>query len=449
MKKNSTIYLYCFVFLIALLIYAIFSTKTGIHDTGEYIVKAKDLAGLGNIEPYTFHSIIYSLFLSFFLRIFPSLITIKIINILWIFATGLLLYFYTKNKKTLLLWITSPLIWFVGIEITPMLPLAFFFLLSYILFKKWENDGKKSSVMLSGFFLGFSLALWTGALILVLVFMLIFFWNKTFKQVLTLSILFILGLSTQFLVDAIFLGFPLYTLIRYFGGNLYYLIYGISQKPTFLLLLRILFFIAPLAFLLYKTNLKKYKRELIFILFMILIFYFRGRNPDGLKLFITFAPFMILLLGKVISKKLLFLNTIIATLLVIFLILPPYFNQQSTDVLIKQDLAQIQKDFHFKKVIAGKDQELLFATLSWSKEPYFIWFDEYELYKENETVYQQYSYPLPEKEHRIMEIGVTFKPKKLQEDYENLPLILRKDQEAPPEFKLVKEYKILNVYLPR
>src|SRR3989338_4755290 len=85
------------------------------------------------------------------------------------------MFFYTKNKKTLLLWITSPLIWFVGIEITPMLPLAFFFLLSYILFKKWENDGKKSSVMLSGFFLGFSLALWTGALILVLVFMLIFF----------------------------------------------------------------------------------------------------------------------------------------------------------------------------------------------------------------------------------------------------------------------------------
>src|SRR3989344_9503694 len=104
MARKEQDYFILAVFLLALILYAIFTTKTGIHDTGEYIVKAKDLAGLGNIEPYTFHSIIYSLFLSFFLRIFPSLITIKIINILWIFATGLLLYFYTKNKKTLLLW---------------------------------------------------------------------------------------------------------------------------------------------------------------------------------------------------------------------------------------------------------------------------------------------------------------------------------------------------------
>src|SRR3989344_8236731 len=188
MARKEQDYFILAVFLLALILYAIFTTKTGIHDTGEYIVKAKDLAWLGNIEPYTFHSIIYSLFLSLFLKIMPSLITIKVINVLWLFLIGVVLYEYTKSKKVFLLWATSPLIWFVGIEITPMLPLAFFFLLSYIFLKKWENDKKKSGVILSGFFLGFSLALWTGALILVLLFMLIFLWNKTLKQVLTLSI---------------------------------------------------------------------------------------------------------------------------------------------------------------------------------------------------------------------------------------------------------------------
>jgi len=443
-KSNLLATIFLLFFLIALLGIAFFAKQIGIHDTGEYIVQAKNLAGIGNVEPYTFHSIIYPLFLSAFLRIFPALLTIKIINILWLCLIGLTLFIYTKNTKALLLWIVSPLVWFISIETTPMLPLSFFFLLAYIFMKEFEEKKKFSLLLCSGFFLGITLALWTGALFLVFSFMFFFLWNKSFKQASIYGIFFLLGLSLQFVVDFIFLDFPFYTLLRYFGGNLYYLVFGIEQQPTLLLLLRMLFFIAPLCLLILKIDFKKYGREMLLIASAMLFFYLRGRNPDGFKLAITFAPMLLLVVSKVLTKRLFIINTLLAILLTGFFILPPYFtNTADQDVI--QDFKDINKDFGFEKVIAGKDQELLFGSLSWSAKPIFIWWDSYEALQQKEE--KEYRYILPKKEHRIMELSVAFNIE-TKEEYSKLPLILRKNQEVPPEFTLVKEYKELKVYQP-
>ena len=47
------------VFALALIIFAVFSTKISFHDTSEYITVAKYLAGINNVNLFIGHSIVY------------------------------------------------------------------------------------------------------------------------------------------------------------------------------------------------------------------------------------------------------------------------------------------------------------------------------------------------------------------------------------------------------
>src|SRR3989344_6339484 len=95
-KKNL---LFIGIFALVLILYAVFSTKILFHDSFEYITVAKNLAGINNINPYVTHSVLYPLFISFLLKIFPNFITIKLVNLLWVFLIGLTLLIWKKDKK--------------------------------------------------------------------------------------------------------------------------------------------------------------------------------------------------------------------------------------------------------------------------------------------------------------------------------------------------------------
>src|SRR3989344_7420900 len=97
------------IFLIIIILFAIFSTKLLFHDSFQYITVAKEYAGISNSNVYTGHSTLYPFILAQFLKVFPSFIIIKIVNVIWLILITLLIYLFTKSKKTLLLWVFSPL----------------------------------------------------------------------------------------------------------------------------------------------------------------------------------------------------------------------------------------------------------------------------------------------------------------------------------------------------
>jgi hypothetical protein len=82
MKKRNYLLI---IFGILLILFAIFSSKVSFHDSYEYITFSKNLAGIDNLNPFVAHSMLYPLIISLFIKIFPTFLTIKLINILWVF----------------------------------------------------------------------------------------------------------------------------------------------------------------------------------------------------------------------------------------------------------------------------------------------------------------------------------------------------------------------------
>ncbi|GAJ01695.1 unnamed protein product, partial [marine sediment metagenome] len=161
MKKKN----YLLIFILFLLVFAIFSTRIQFHDVNEYITIAKALAGINNLNVFTGHSSFYPLIISLFLRIWPNIIMIKIVNTMWLFLIGAILLLWLKSKKTFIIFAFSPLVWYMSIQTTPVLPASLFLLLAFIFFKK---QNIKYNNLYSGLCLGLSFAFYTPMILVSL-----------------------------------------------------------------------------------------------------------------------------------------------------------------------------------------------------------------------------------------------------------------------------------------
>src|SRR3989338_3990674 len=101
LKKTALIAIVFFA--VAMLSYSVFSTISGFHDTHEYITVAKQIAGYGHVQIFSTHSIVYPAWLALFLQALPSLVTLKILNVLWLVVDAGILY-YIRNYKAVLLF---------------------------------------------------------------------------------------------------------------------------------------------------------------------------------------------------------------------------------------------------------------------------------------------------------------------------------------------------------
>ena len=118
------------VFFAVLGIFAFLSTRMIFHDVPEYITIAKNFAGVNNIDLFSTHSLFYPLMISPFLKMWLSLIMIKLVNVFWLFLIALVLLFWLKDKRAFIIFAFSPLVWHLSVQTTPVLPASFFFLIS-------------------------------------------------------------------------------------------------------------------------------------------------------------------------------------------------------------------------------------------------------------------------------------------------------------------------------
>jgi hypothetical protein len=436
------------IFLTVMTAYAFLTKLTGIHDAGEYITIAKEMAGRGNVEVFSAHPVIYPAFLSLFLRIFPSLIAIKIANLIIFAIIGFLLFKLLENKKAFLLWAFSPVVWFLSIEVSPVILVSLFVLLGYYFFDKWEKSEKWKFLLASGFCWGMTFSVWTASILLVLLFLLTFFWKKKFGD----FAIFVFGIGIAvllgFFADYLAFGFPFHSMIRYFGVNLVILA-GLGQNHATLYpdterLIRAVFCLVPLSFLAIRSAVwKNNKREVLFLAFCWLFFTLRG----GLKEFLTFAPIWVIVVGKSLNWKKIMLNAVISIAIIVFLT-SSYFTNDYQKVMEK-DVEQFISDYDFGEVLTGKDQALNFAVATWRTEPKFLWWKEFELWKNKEEDYSSYYYAVNPNinQHEILYLKVGLKRKE-ERSFNGVPLISADKTTDYEGFKLLKEYPSFNVYLP-
>jgi len=440
MEKNN--YWMLLVFALVLIIFALFSTKVGFHDSAEYISIAKNFAGIKNIDLFTGHSLFYPFIISLFLKIWPSLIMIKLVNVLWLFLIGIVLLAWLKNKKAFIIFAFSPLIWHVSIQTTPILPAAFFFLLAYIFLKK---ENLKYNLFYSGLCLGLSFAFHTAIILFIFLIILIYFWHKKFWEVFIYLIAIGIGFLPRMIVDYSLFKMPFYSIIRYFGMNL--TPPSASSITGILKIFLILILISPFLFKLYKLNFKFYKKEIIFLILAGIVTIFIFVVGQEFKYFLIISMILFFLLAKVLTKRDMKWNAIIS-IIIIIIFAWGYF-PISEDVLIQKDLKKIAQDFEVDYII-GKDFESLgYAVFLWENKPYFVWYQDFLASLENETTIRKYDFGFDSKINLKSRLKISVSFDRFEDkNYNNYILVTKKgrDFEELGEINLIKCYEVLCVY---
>jgi len=441
MKRKD--YLIIAVFALALILFAIFSSKISFHDSGEYITIAKNLAGIDNVQIFSAHSLLYPAFMALFLKIWPSLVMVKLVNCLWIFLIGLVLL-WKKNKTAFILFALSPLTWFVSIQTTPVLPAAFFMLLAYLFLKE---DKIKSNLAYSGLFLGLSAAVYDPMFLVAFFFILIYFWNRKFKDSVLYSIAILAGFLPRLILDAYLFGNPFYSLIKYIGANAL-ITFGFRQGTgnlqflnTGLVVLLVFVAISPLLFKIYSAKLKDSRKDLLFLGIVFLIFLIRGAL---LKYFIIISPIILLILAKIFTKKDVKWHCILSIPIIIGL---TYGCFASDELIIQKDLNNIINDYKTDYIIAEPYQALYIAEFLWQNKPEIVWFEDFNASINNQSEFREYDFNMAKSKLRLKENLVFSARFERFENrtYDNYILVAKKDAEYGG-FELDRCYSALCVY---
>jgi len=435
------------IFGLALILFAIFSTKISFHDTHEYITVSKFFAGIQNIDLFTSHSLLYPLITSVFLKIWPSFAMLKLANVFWIFLMGVLLLYYFKNKSAFILFAFSPLTWFISIQSTPVLPASFFFLVSFYFFIRKKI---KHNLPLSGIFLGLSISFYTPMIIIALIFCLIYFWNESFSDFFKYSIFLIIGLIPRFLTDYYLFKMPFYSFIRYAGSNLVVTLglHPITRNiQTFVTpgVLLIFIVISPFLFKIYKINFKRFNKLILFLSLTSIVWFIRGAK---IKYFLILSPIILLLLSTVLTKKEIKWHCILSIILTIFLTFN--FFTIGENILIEKELNIIKEEFNPDFIIGSPFESVKLAAHSWNSKHYFGWHNDLQSSIKNESLIRGYNFEFESKIPLRDKLTFSAEFKRFSNrEYNNFILVTEKSEKEFPEltsYNLKKCYEILCVY---
>ncbi len=442
MEKKDKIIL--ILFALGLILFAIFTTKIGFHDSYEYITIAKNFAGIENVNLFSGHSLMYPLIISIFLKIWPSFIMVKFVNVLWVFLIAAILLFWLKNKKAFLLFVFSPLTWYVGVQTTPILPASFFFLLAFLFFYKKDI---RFNLIYSGIFFGLACAFYTPMILVAGIFILVYFWKKPLVEIIKYSLALFVGFIPRLLQDYYLFKMPIYSLIRYFGSN-FIISFGLHPSTPEVLFLSnlgiflIVLLISPFLFKIYKMGFHKDKALVIFLVISGLLFLLKTAK---LKYFLILSPIILIILSSRLSEKQIKWHCILSVFLVIFMCWN--FFIVGEDRIIRKDINNIIQEYDVDYIVVGPYEALKFGVSSWQNQPYFVWWQDFTTSLKNETRIRGYDFkfdskiPLKDK----LEISASFNRFE-EKSYENYILVTKQEFPELSEFRLDKCYEKLCVY---
>ncbi len=162
-----------------------------------------------------------------------------------------------------------------------------------------------------------------------------------------------------------------------------------------------------------------------------------------------FAPFAVLLMGNILSKKGVALHIILSLILIPFFIWPHF---SSDNELIKQDLIDIADEYSGGRFLVGSgrntDLYLVLANLYWGdKIKEFISYKDYILYLRNESDFQRYRFESESRIDNDREVFVEFGVSRSEmRDYGGVEYLLDLDEKSDLDFEFVKKYRRLNLF---
>lgn len=449
---NKKVLFAVLVFAIALLVFNIYTTKVMFTDVAQYLNVAKEFANIAVSKVRNTPGYAYGFILGKVLEFSPNLLTAKLFNASWLILDGILLYLITRKPASLLFWIFSPLVWYMGSWISPLIPVSFLFLFAYYNIKKFEKTNKKRYLALSGLALGLSATLWWAAVYLSVFFALSFLSMRKLIITIFFSICFALTFSLRILLDYSLFKMPFYSILKGLGSNIAYGIGTAGAEKTLTStigqLALLLIIISPVLYRFYRVNPIEYSKEYLFLFLTSALFIANLQ----LRYFIVIAPIIFLIFSEFATSRDIKLH-ILVSLVIIFFLTGSYFGP-TEDFTIKQDLEKLTADFPNERFIVGTENVSegyadLLSTLYWGdKVKEFIEYTEYKLSLKNESVFRSYSLSSEPKINDLRKIDLTLRYLRTDDrNYKDVKLLVIVGKQEPPKgFRLAKEYEILRVF---
>ncbi|MDO8628234.1 MAG: hypothetical protein Q7R56_00585 [Nanoarchaeota archaeon] len=453
MRKSVVITM--ILFFVGLVIFSALSSKVLFTDAPQYVNSAKEFAGLAVSKVRNFNAWLYPWVLGQTLKVVPSLLTLKIVNVLWLVGDVVLLWLLTRKREVLWLFMASPLVWVYSLWVNPIVPVSFFLLLSYYWLKRFEGLRSSSRWFFfvgSGVALGLVSSLWWPGTYLAGFFVVAFFWRSSFVDVVKYLVCFGVGFAVRLMLDFYYFGFPFYSMVRAMGSNvLFFLgkaeVLGAVRVPLWVVAGLVVVSISPFLFRLVKVDRQKYARELVFLGLSSLLFLL---NHD-LRYFVTIVPLVMVLLVSCLKKNDIILHVGLSALLIVVLAAPSF--GVTDDFLLKQDVEQLVHDFPGRTFIVGtegvsEEQAMDLSTLYWGSAVRLVTYRDWQLSKADENVYQVYEVVADPKINELRQLRFSLVYERSdEEDLDDLKDLLVIGDAAPPKgFTLVKKYALLRYY---
>ncbi len=459
-KFNSinmiTILIIFFLFLITIL-----TSYYGKTDVGDYSDVAKFFAGKYQAKIRSSHSYLYGSINSPFILLTNSFLGMKIMSFVWLVLIILSLYYISnKNKKFLLLVITSPIFWYISPWINPIQISSLLFLWAYFFIKKYQIDEnhKIKNLFYSGIFLGLAYAFWDTILFIGFFLFICFMYDKKLFHSIYYICFILVGLSPRLILDQILFNFAFFTILKSFFGTLTNTIFGgitsiSGHNPiSFISILAVLITL-PIMF--YPLLLKIYKKDKRTTIFLILSLLLILANPQ-IRYTLLLIPIILLKIKDNLTKKQ-FIFQIIFSLVISLIFITPYLlyinNSFDNQEKIQQDLDSIANDFPNQKFIVGNkpDDYQYLAHLYWgNKIKEFISIQDYKLWLNNETIiFEKQFHPKTNINNRreIWIKGGLSLSEKNTDNYSDINYAISSETQINlKNFKLIKSYKTLNVF---
>ncbi len=448
-------------------------------DVKDYSDTAKFFAGEYAAKHRAAHTVVYGLLLSPYVKMTESFFLLKFASVFWLSLIILSVYYLSgKNRKTLLLIVTAPVVWFLAPWLSPVTLVSLLFLWAHYFFIRFDRGEKVRYLLCAGFLIGLAATLWDSALYFAPIFLIAFLYDKRFYYTWIFIGVFLVGLAPRLIIDQIIYNFALFSILKNFFALLSFALYGGIYARAYSLIsfagyIILLLFIPWYFFLLYKRSLfVKYKKTMIFITLSLLFILLNAH----IRMLILLVPLMVFMMGEELKAQHYRIQVIIFVLLSIVVIIPYLmqvryetnartfekvlvkfpnitFVTPPTREVIRGDLNRIAHDYPHEIFVVGdgRDDYKELAHLYWGDDiREFISIEDYKLFLvRDDTIATQRITSRADPRFRIelwIEVGLR-KNSRDDTDYESLRYgIGFNDSIDLPDYRLVKKYKVLSVF---
>lgn len=369
-QKNKILFnpkILIFITIILLLIVSLSTRYYGYIDIEDYTNTAKYFAGEYPAKVRSAHSLWYGLIHAPFVKLTNNFIFFKISSVLWLSLLIISLYYIShKNKKTLFLFLISPIIWYMGPWANSIQLSSLLFLWGWFFIRKYDEKERIKYLLLAGLLAGLSWIFWDAIIYFAVILAISFLYNKKAIHFLYFIIFFLVGSIPRFVLDQILFGFAPYSFLKHFFAlasfALYGGIYGQASDSIFHIfnIISVLFILPFFIFTIYKKNIFiKNKKTIIFItlsLIMLLL------NNSEIRYLLIIYPMILLVMTQSLNKRQ-FKKQIILFLILSLLIINLHLIQTKYDTNFP-DFNHFVKEFPNYKMTSDNLDPILIKDLN-------------------------------------------------------------------------------------